>query len=262
MNSASFLFLSVGLHAAVLVYPASFGGQHHGGAIRVTLLPGQPERVGGGGAAGSGSLAPKVAYKSKPGRPPAVAPRVTPKPAASSEPQAGTAAEAEMVLDSGIALTTTNVASMKSGDSTNFDYAIDDTPGTDEGTGETGTGGYGAYGAGVGSGGASGAGMGAGSSGPGAVLIHARYRDTPKPNYPESARRDGREGRVLLRVLVDHQGRSKRVEINSSSGDDALDHAAAEAIKRWRFHPARHGEMPVASWLRVPVEFRLEDANH
>ena len=66
---------------------------------------------------------------------------------------------------------------------------------------------------------------------------------------------------MLLRVLVDNQGRSKEVEINRSSGSDALDRAAAEAIKRWRFYPARHGDKVVESWLRVPIEFRLDDAN-
>ena len=99
-----------------------------------------------------------------------------------------------------------------------------------------------------------------GSSGNGTASTQARYRDTPRPDYPESARREGREGRVLLRVLVDDQGRSKQVEINSSSGSEALDRAAAEAIKRWRFHPARYGDKPVESWLRIPIEFRLADA--
>jgi protein TonB len=105
-----------------------------------------------------------------------------------------------------------------------------------------------------------GSGSGQGSSGNGIVVIQARYRDTPKPKYPESARREGREGRVLLRVLVDNQGRSKHVEINSSSGSDVLDRAAAETIGRWRFDPARYGDQPVESWLRIPIEFRLADA--
>jgi TonB family protein len=71
-------------------------------------------------------------------------------------------------------------------------------------------------------------------------VSQARYLDTPKPSYPEIARRKGREGRVLLRVLVDDQGRTKTVEINSSSGNEALDRAAAEAVKRWHFQPARY----------------------
>ena len=66
---------------------------------------------------------------------------------------------------------------------------------------------------------------------------------------------------MLLRVLVDDQGFSKQVEVNRSSGSDTLDRAAAEAIKRWRFYPARYGDKPIESWLRVPIEFRLDDAN-
>jgi periplasmic protein TonB len=62
-------------------------------------------------------------------------------------------------------------------------------------------------------------------------------------------------------VLVDDQGRAKRVEINSSSGSEALDRAAAEAIKRWRFIPARYGDKTVESWIRVPIEFSLADSN-
>lgn len=122
-----------------------------------------------------------------------------------------------------------------------------------------GAGGIGGRGSGTGAGG-NGPGSGSQGAGSGGGLIQARYSETPKPIYPESARREGREGKVLLRVLVDDQGRSKTVEINTSSGSEALDRAAAEAIKRWRFHPARYGDKAVESWLRIPIEFRLADA--
>lgn len=94
------------------------------------------------------------------------------------------------------------------------------------------------------------------------VLTQARYRETPRPEYPESARREGREGRVLLRVLVDERGRSRQVEIKSSSGSPALDRAAADAILHWRFEPARHGNEPIESWLRIPIEFQLRDLHN
>lgn len=108
-----------------------------------------------------------------------------------------------------------------------------------------------------------GMGVGQGSSGGGraASLTQARYRETPRPIYPETARRKGREGTVLLRVLVDGEGCAKFVEINKSSGDDALDRAAREAIEQWRFIPAHYGEKAVESWIRIPVDFRLADRN-
>jgi protein TonB len=86
------------------------------------------------------------------------------------------------------------------------------------------------------------------------------YREAPKPQYPETARRGGKEGRVLLRVLVNEEGRSAFVEVNLSSGVEALDQAAVAAIKRWRFAPARNGGQPVESWVRIPIDFRLTGA--
>lgn len=92
-----------------------------------------------------------------------------------------------------------------------------------------------------------------------ARFTQAKYRETPKPAYPESARREGKEGRVLLRVLVDREGNSKNVEVSGSSGSETLDRAATEAIRRWRFSPAHYGDIPVESWVRIPIDFRLTD---
>ena len=109
----------------------------------------------------------------------------------------------------------------------------------------------------------SGSGFGSGSGGGSgrSQFVHVRYAHTPRPDYPEQARREGREGRVLLRVLIDEQGRSKSAEISESSGSELLDMAAIEGIKRWRFRPARYGNEPVQSWVRIPIEFRLSEAN-
>jgi protein TonB len=126
--------------------------------------------------------------------------------------------------------------------------------GTAMGGGQSqGTGGTGQLGSG------SGVGRGDGSSARNTHFTQVRYRETPKPPYPESARREGKEGRVLLRVLVDQEGRSKSVEVSGGSGSETLDRAAAEAIKLWRFSPARYGDKPVESWVRIPVDFRLTD---
>ncbi|MDH3443425.1 MAG: energy transducer TonB [Deltaproteobacteria bacterium] len=88
-------------------------------------------------------------------------------------------------------------------------------------------------------------------------LTPVSFRHTPPPDYPAVARADGKEGRVLVRVLVDEQGKSKIIEIDHSSGSRILDQAAADAIKRWRFSPARYGDTPLASWVKIPVDFRL-----
>lgn len=72
------------------------------------------------------------------------------------------------------------------------------------------------------------------------------------------ARRNGEEGTVLLRVLVGRDGTPLKVEIDQSSRSRLLDHAALDAVKGWRFVPARRGTDAIEAWVRVPVSFRLE----
>jgi len=91
------------------------------------------------------------------------------------------------------------------------------------------------------------------------IFVQARYAYNPKPDYPERARREGWEGTVLLRVLVDLEGKSKRVELSGSSGFETLDAAAKETVKGWRFYPARYGEERIESWVKVPIVFKLEE---
>ena len=79
------------------------------------------------------------------------------------------------------------------------------------------------------------------------------------PRYPRKARRLGLEGRVILRVQVDENGKATSVMIAQSSGHDILDRAARKAIGRWRFMPAEQRGRSLASTIEIPVSFRLED---
>jgi len=78
-----------------------------------------------------------------------------------------------------------------------------------------------------------------------------------RPSYPSSARRMGIQGMTTLRVYVAADGRVTEVLIHDSAGHPDLDNAAAEAVKRWHFEPARRGAEAVGIWVLLPVEFRL-----
>lgn len=78
-----------------------------------------------------------------------------------------------------------------------------------------------------------------------------------RPSYPSNARRLGIQGTTLLSVFVAADGRVADVVVKQSAGHPDLDHAAADAVKRWRFEPARRGSEAVAMWVLLPVEFRL-----
>ncbi|HKA42371.1 MAG TPA: energy transducer TonB [Burkholderiales bacterium] len=88
--------------------------------------------------------------------------------------------------------------------------------------------------------------------------FNAAYLQNPAPAYPPLSRRLGQQGKVVLRVLVNAGGTPDKVEVRSSSGFDRLDAAALDAVKHWRFVPARQGEKPVDAWVLVPITFTLE----
>lgn len=87
---------------------------------------------------------------------------------------------------------------------------------------------------------------------------NAAYLNNPKPNYPRTARQRHWEGRVVLQVFVTADGRCGELSVQRSSGHEALDEAAMDAVRQWRFVPGKHGDTAVASWVNVPIEFALE----
>lgn len=86
-----------------------------------------------------------------------------------------------------------------------------------------------------------------------------RYESNPLPKYPYLARQRHWEGRVWLLATVSGEGRVLDLEVSSSSGYGLLDKSAMKTVRRWRFVPAMRGGVPVASQVRIPVEFRLQD---
>ncbi|MHB1333441.1 MAG: TonB family protein [Sulfuriferula sp.] len=84
------------------------------------------------------------------------------------------------------------------------------------------------------------------------------YLHNPPPPYPLMARRNGYQGTVVVRAEVSVDGDCLQARVEKSSGYAVLDQAALEAVKQWRFLPARRGNQTVAAWVEVPVTFRLE----
>ncbi|UGB37649.1 energy transducer TonB [Frateuria soli] len=89
------------------------------------------------------------------------------------------------------------------------------------------------------------------------VQASLAYRSAPLV-FPARAIRQHMHGTVLLRVLVDEQGRPVEVIIDQSSGYRQLDESAREQVLRgWRFQPASVDGHAVRAWARVPVSFEL-----
>ena len=85
------------------------------------------------------------------------------------------------------------------------------------------------------------------------------YASAPAPTYPREAMLDGIEGTVLLKVLVDVDGKPLSVEIERSSGNRRLDDAARrQVLRKWMFRPAIRDGQAIQVYGMVPVSFSLQ----
>lgn len=120
--------------------------------------------------------------------------------------------------------------------------------------GEGETAGSGETGAGSGGGDSTDEGSGNGGTG---ETAGPQILSAPAPVYPESARQSGASGTVLVGLAINEAGTVSDAWVESSSGNDALDRAAVQAVLSWQFIPARQNGLPVPVRTRVPVIFGL-----
>jgi len=80
----------------------------------------------------------------------------------------------------------------------------------------------------------------------------------PSPEYPYASRIRQEQGRVTLRVLVSPAGGVADVAVERTSGHAALDRAAEQAVRRWRFEPAMQDGRPVPASAAISITFRLD----
>lgn len=78
-----------------------------------------------------------------------------------------------------------------------------------------------------------------------------------EPEYPDFARKAGIEGQVLLKLLVNEEGRVVDITVVKSL-HELLDVAAIKAVSQWRYSPAKQRDQPVKVWVVQPVRFSLE----
>lgn len=144
-----------------------------------------------------------------------------------------------------------------------------DRPGTLESTSDAnsqgpGTGGGVGSGQGTGIGEGDGAGIGPGSGGgtgggpyrPGSGIAPPELLREVKPEYTADARRRGIEGDVVLEIVVRRDGTVGEVKILQRLGA-GLEQRAVDAVRQWRFAPARRFGTPVDVVVEVAVEFKL-----
>ena len=104
-----------------------------------------------------------------------------------------------------------------------------------------------------------------GGAGYGSGIVDAGFGtpDGPKfqhreiPEYPYIARKLGKEGTVVLVVIIDEKGRLVKVDAIDAT-DQIFADAAIEAIKKSKFLPATQKGIPVPSRAILPIRFCLQ----
>lgn len=86
---------------------------------------------------------------------------------------------------------------------------------------------------------------------------HVEYLQAPQADYPPMARRLGEEGRVVMQVLVNENGRAERVDILQSSGFARLDESARLALMRALFKPHIEDGRKIAVLATASISFSL-----
>lgn len=94
------------------------------------------------------------------------------------------------------------------------------------------------------------------------VLVDAspdpRFAGAFQPPYPPAMQRMGREGKVVVRVLVGSDGRVKSANIVASDDEAFSSVTLRQALGRWRFRPATRDGAPVEGWKTLTVRFEMK----
>ena len=86
----------------------------------------------------------------------------------------------------------------------------------------------------------------------------ARAQRTVAPDYPASARRDGIEGYVVVRLSIDIKGRVQSVIVVDSEPMGIFDSSARNAARRFEFVPARLNGQAVPTHIEKKIIFTLK----
>ncbi len=77
------------------------------------------------------------------------------------------------------------------------------------------------------------------------------------PKYPELAQRAGIEGRVIVKIWVDKDGKPHKAIVMKSDAE-IFNQPAVDAAMQYRFTPAIMNKGPVAVWVVIPFTFKLK----
>lgn len=82
---------------------------------------------------------------------------------------------------------------------------------------------------------------------------------TVAPDYPREMRDQGISGIVMVKCTIDEQGNVSEATVAKSTNGN-FDKFAMDAVKKWKFKPARQDGNPISITVTIPIKFVAEES--
>jgi len=88
------------------------------------------------------------------------------------------------------------------------------------------------------------------------VDVKPKVLSRPPLEYPAEAAKNGVQGYVVINILIGKDGSVELAKVLEAQPVDVFDNAALNAIRSWRFSPAKYKTKPVKMWAKQKIRFQ------
>lgn len=87
------------------------------------------------------------------------------------------------------------------------------------------------------------------------VDVKPKVLARPPLEYPSEAAKNGIKGYVIINILIAKDGSVELAKVLESEPSEVFDTAALNAVRSWRFSPAKYKQKPVKIWAKQKIRF-------
>jgi periplasmic protein TonB len=87
------------------------------------------------------------------------------------------------------------------------------------------------------------------------VDVKPKVLARPPLEYPAEAAKNGIKGYVVINILIGKDGSVELAKVLESEPSEVFDTAALNAVRSWRFSPAKYKQKPVKIWAKQKIRF-------
>ena len=82
---------------------------------------------------------------------------------------------------------------------------------------------------------------------------------TVAPEYPRTLKEQNVSGLVMVKCTIDEQGNVSEASVAKSSNEQ-FDRFAMDAVKKWKFKPAKQDGAAISVQVTIPIKFVVDES--